>query len=62
MNLTDPDRSPLVEARMILQGLSGLHATSEHLRALDEAHEVRLIKISNALEKLKKDILNGVEL
>ena len=59
MNLVDPDRSPLVEARMILMGLTGLHPTLDHLRALEEDYEVRLIKLANELEALRGRVLNG---
>lgn len=58
----DSERDYVVEARMILCGLSGLLPTKEHLEAMEEAHGVRLIRIGNALDKLKMDILNGVEL
>lgn len=59
MNLVDPDRSPLVEARMMLTGMTGLHPTLEHMRALEEYYEVRLIKIANDIEALKRRVLNG---
>lgn len=57
--ITDTDRSPLVEARMMLMGLTGLLPTIEHLRALEESYEVRLIQIANDIEMLKKKVLNG---
>lgn len=47
----------LTEALMILQGLTALHPTIEHLRALDEHYECRLIKIANDIEQLKRSIL-----
>lgn len=59
MNLVDPDRSAYVEARMILQGITGLIPTLEHLQALEEYYEVRLIRIANALERVKQEGLNG---
>ena len=57
-NLTDPDRSQLVEARMILLGLPGLHPTKEHLEALKEHYDCQLIKLANDLDALKEKVLN----
>lgn len=45
---------------MILMGLSGLHPTIEHLRALEESYEVRLIQIANDIELMKRKVLNGI--
>lgn len=53
------ERNYLVESRMILQGLTGLLCTVEHLRALEEHYEVRLIQIANDIEMVKKKVLNG---
>jgi len=44
---------------MMLMGLTGLLPTIEHLRALEESYEVRLIQIANDIEMLKKKVLNG---
>lgn len=57
--MTEPERNFSVEARMILQGLTGMLPTIEHLRALEESYEVRLIQIANEMEALKRKVLTG---
>lgn len=55
----DPARDYLVEAQMILKGLTGLLPQLDHLQALEEHYEVRLIQVANDLEQLKRKVLNG---
>ena len=57
--LGEPERNFAVEARMMLQGLTGLMPTIDHLRALDEHYQVMLIRIANDLETVKRKALNG---
>ena len=57
--MTEPERNFAVEAKMILAGLTGLIPSIEHLRALEESYEVRLIQIANDIEILKMKVLNG---
>ena len=52
-------RNFLWEARQILDGGSLLLVEKRHLEAIADSYEVRLIRISNQLEQLKKDVLNG---
>ena len=54
----EPERDYGVEARMILQGLTGLLAEKRHLEAIEEMYQVRLILLANALEKLKREVLD----
>ena len=55
---SDDSRSDLVEAQMIVKGLTGLRATRAHLLALHEHHEVQLIRIANQLDTLKQLVLS----
>ena len=55
--IDDPERDFAVEARMILQGLTGLLVERRHLEALEEACECRLITIVSELDDLKQRIL-----
>ncbi len=55
-NLIDEDRSPLVEAHMILKGLTGLKPTIEHMRALDNDYKSQLDVIRKDLNSLNQDI------
>ena len=54
----EPARDYGVEARMILQGLTGLLVEKRHLEAIEEMYQVRLILLANALEKLKREVLD----
>jgi hypothetical protein len=47
------------EALDILHGLSMMLPEKQHLIALHEYHECKLIQITNDLEKLKRDVLRG---
>lgn len=58
---TDPERNFLVEAQMILKGLTGLLPEKRHLEALEERNEVTIIRMVNALELVKQQFLNGKE-
>ena len=58
---TEPERNFLVEAHMILKGLTGLQPELRHLEALDEHREVTIIRMVNALELVKQQFLNGKE-
>jgi hypothetical protein len=53
----EPERDFLVEAQMIIKGLTGLLPEKRHLEALQDHHEGTLIQISNQLEMLKRDVL-----
>ena len=53
------ERDFTVEAHMILLGRTGLLPTIEHLRALEDEHEVRLITIANEIERVKNNVLNA---
>jgi hypothetical protein len=53
----EPERDYAVEARMILQGLTGLLVEKRHLEALEEYYECKLIRIANELEALKHKAL-----
>mgnify|MGYP003394460098 CR=1 FL=1 len=57
--MTDPERNYGVEARMILQGLTGLLVEKRHLEALEEMYECKLIEILNELERVKGKVLGG---
>lgn len=57
----EPERNYLVEAQMILKGLTGLLPEKRHLEALDEHREVTIIRMVNALELVKQQFLNGKE-
>ena len=59
MTPASEERNYFVEAKMILCGLTGLLCTVDHLRAIEEHYEVRLIQIANDIEMLKKRVLNG---
>lgn len=50
----DPERNYLVEAQMLLKGLTGLLPQLDHLKALEEHYEVRLIQVANDMEQLKR--------
>lgn len=58
----DDTRTEYEQAVAILSGASMMQPTLAHLKALFEAmqehHEVVLIKISNELVRVKEDILN----
>lgn len=54
----EPERDYTVEARMILQGLTGLLVEKRHLEALEEYYQVRLIQLANDAELLKRKALN----
>jgi hypothetical protein len=58
---TEPERSFLIEAQMILKGLTGLLPEKRHLEALEEYREVTIIRMVNALELVKQQFLNGKE-
>jgi hypothetical protein len=53
----EPARDFLVEAQMLLKGLTGLLPEKRHLEALQEHHEVCLIQIANDMEKLMRRTL-----
>lgn len=54
--IDEPDRSPLFEAQMIMKGLTGLQPTVAHLEALQEFHEVQLIRVMNLLDAMKQTV------
>ena len=54
----EPERDYGVEARMILQGLTGLLVEKRHLEALDEFYQVQLIQLANDAELLKRKALS----
>ena len=54
----NPERDYGVEARMILQGLTGLLVEKRHLEALDEYYQVKLIQLANDAELLKRKALS----
>jgi hypothetical protein len=58
MIVTDePERDYAVEARMILQGLTGLCVEKRHLEALAEYYECKLINLANDLDALRYKVL-----
>ena len=54
----EPERDYGTEARMILQGLTGLLVEKRHLEAIEEHYQLQIIRLANALEKLKQEVLN----
>lgn len=54
----DPERDYLVEAQMLLKGLTGLLPQREHLQAIEDYYEVQLIALANDLELLKQNVLD----
>lgn len=58
--MTDqPDRNYAQEAKEILAGTSMMQPEKAHLEALEESHQVSLIKLANSLEQVKREALNG---
>ena len=55
--MDEPERDFSVEARMILQGLTGLLVERRHLESIEEDYECKLIKIVHELDALKRRIL-----
>lgn len=53
----EPGRDYLTEAQMVLKGLTGILPEKRHLEALEEWHEVSLIRIANELEEMKRRVL-----
>ncbi len=53
------ERDYLSEARNIMDGKPGVLPEPEHLRAIDEHYQVYLIKIANAIEAVKQNVLKG---
>lgn len=56
--MSEPERDYGVEARMILQGLTGLLVEKRHLEALDEFYQVQLIQLANDADLLKRKAMN----
>jgi hypothetical protein len=57
--MIDTDRNYIVEAQMILKGLTNMLVEKRHLEALDEHYQVLLINIANDMEQVKRKVLNG---
>ena len=55
----EPERDYGVEARMILQGLTGLLVERRHLEALEDYYSGQLIQLANDLEMLKRKALTS---
>lgn len=55
----EPERDYYNEARMVMDGQPGVLAEAEHLRAIEEYYQVKLIKIANAIEVVKQNVLKG---
>lgn len=55
----EPERDYGVEARMILQGLTGLLVERRHLEALEDYYSGQLIQLANDLEMLKRKALGA---
>lgn len=59
--MDEPERDFCIEARMIIQGLTGLLVERRHLEALEELYECKLIKIVHELDDLKRRILTHAD-
>jgi hypothetical protein len=56
----EPERDYAVEARMILQGMTGMLVEKRHLEALAEQYDCKLIKLANALAMLRAKALSDL--
>lgn len=54
----EPERDFMQEAKNIMAGHSSLLCELQHLEAVEELRQITLIKIANALEALKREVLN----